>query len=287
MNLYLTMNETFLRNNTLSQFGMITDEATISSVIGRMRAETKRYVLQSGLKSLVVGISGGVDSAFAVALLHPVCQELGIPLYGRSITIETNKPDEIARSKAVGVAFCDDFQYLDYTEWYLRFKPLMEKRDDSMLSKLRMGNVKARIRMIVLYDLAQREQGMVISTDNFTEYLTGFWTLHGDVGDYAPFIHLWKTEVYAACRYLCRSLPLPQKEALMSCVCAVPTDGLGISSSDLEQLGVSTYEEVDRIFWRYLNGEKALESHVLVQRYLRSEYKRRNPVCIERSTLVK
>jgi hypothetical protein len=54
----------------------------------------------------------------------------------------------------------------------------------------------------------------------------------------------------------------------------------------LEQLGVATYEEVDRIFWRYLNGEKALESHVLVQRYLRSEYKRRNPACIERHQLV-
>ncbi|MBR6919891.1 MAG: hypothetical protein IKN37_06240 [Bacteroidales bacterium] len=91
-----------MRNNTLSQFGMITDDATIASVIGRMRAETKRYIQASGLKSLVVGISGGVDSAFAVALLHPVCQELGIPLYGRSITIETNKPDEIARSQAVG-----------------------------------------------------------------------------------------------------------------------------------------------------------------------------------------
>ncbi|MBQ5533661.1 MAG: hypothetical protein IIU04_08935, partial [Bacteroidales bacterium] len=166
MNLYLTMNEIFLRNNTLSQFGMITDDATIASVIGRMRAETKRYIQASGLKSLVVGISGGVDSAFAVALLHPVCQELGIPLYGRSITIETNKPDEIARSQAVGAAFCDDFQYLDYTDWYLGFKPLMEKTDDSMLSKLRMGNVKARIRMIVLYDLAQREKGMVIATDN-------------------------------------------------------------------------------------------------------------------------
>ena len=162
MNLYLTMNEIFLRNNKLSQFGMITDDASIASVIGRMRAETKRYIQASGLKSLVVGISGGVDSAFAVALLHPVCQELGIPLYGRSITIETNKPDEIARSQAVGAVFCDDFQYLDYTDWYLGFKPLMEKTDDSMLSKLRMGNVKARIRMIVLYDLAQRETGMVM-----------------------------------------------------------------------------------------------------------------------------
>ena len=280
------MNEIFLKNNQLSQFGMITDDAAIASVIGRMRAETKSYIQNAGLQSLVVGISGGVDSAFAVALLHPVCQELGIPLYGRSITIETNKEDEIRRSQAVGAAFCDDFRYLDYTDWYLQFKPLMEKTDGSLLSKLRMGNVKARIRMIVLYDLAQREKGMVIATDNFTEYLTGFWTLHGDVGDFAPFIHLWKTEVYAACRHLCRSLPQPQREALMACVEAVPTDGLGISSSDLEQLGVATYEEVDRLFWRYLNGEKALESHVLVQRYLRSEYKRRNPAMLERHQLV-
>ncbi|MBO7624092.1 MAG: hypothetical protein J6S82_02160, partial [Bacteroidales bacterium] len=161
------MNEIFLKNNQLSQFGMITDDAAIASVIGRMRAETKSYIQNAGLQSLVVGISGGVDSAFAVALLHPVCQELGIPLYGRSITIETNKPDEIARSQAVGAAFCDEFQYLDYTDWYLPFKTRMEKCDGSLRSKLRMGNVKARIRMIVLYDLAQREGGMVISTDNF------------------------------------------------------------------------------------------------------------------------
>lgn len=280
------MNEMFLRNNTLEQFRFLSTDEEISAVIRKMRAEAKDYIRASHLQSLVVGISGGVDSAFAVALLHPVCQELGIPLYGRSITIETNKADEIARSQAVGKAFCDDFQYLDYTQWYLQYKPLMEKVDGSMLSKLRMGNVKARIRMIVLYDLAQREKGLVIATDNFTEYLTGFWTLHGDVGDYAPFIHLWKTEVYTACRYLCRSLPAVEKDALMSCVDAVPTDGLGISKSDLEQLGVPTYEEVDKMFWAYFNGDKSLESNVLIQRYLRSEYKRRNPLIIERSTLL-
>lgn len=281
------MNELFLRNNTLEQFRFLSTDTEISAVIRKMRSEVKAYIQASHLQSLVVGISGGVDSAFAVALLHPVCKELGIPLYGRSITIETNKEDEIARSLAVGKAFCDDFQYLDYTQWYLQYKPLMEKVDETMLSKLRMGNVKARIRMIVLYDLAQREKGLVIATDNFTEYLTGFWTLHGDVGDYAPFIHLWKTEVYVACRYLCRFLNDVEKEALMSCVDAVPTDGLGISKSDLEQLGVPTYEEVDRMFWAYFNGDKSLESNVLIQRYLRSEYKRRNPLIIERSTLLK
>ena len=282
----MTMNEIFLRNNKLSQFRLLEGDEALDNAISRMRQETKRYVQSAGLKSLVLGISGGVDSAFASALLHPVCQELGIPLYGRSITIETNKPDEIARSQAVGAAFCDEFQYLDYTDWYLPFKTRMEKCDGSLRSKLRMGNVKARIRMIVLYDLAQREGGMVISTDNFTEYLTGFWTLHGDVGDFAPFIHLWKTEVYAASRYLCRSLAPAQRDALMACVQAVPTDGLGISSSDLEQLGVPTYEDVDRLFWAYFNGDRSLESHVLIRRYLQSEYKRRNPAMIERNCLV-
>lgn len=276
----------FLRSNTLEQFRFLLTDEEISAVIRKMRAEARNYIEASHLQSLVVGISGGVDSAFAVALLHPVCQELGIPLYGRSITIETNKADEIARSQTVGKAFCDDFQYLDYTQWYLQFKPLMEKIDDGMLSKLRMGNVKARIRMVVLYDLAQREKGLVVATDNFTEYLTGFWTLHGDVGDYAPFIHLWKTEVYVASRYLCKSLSNVEKDALMSCVDAVPTDGLGISKSDLEQLGVPTYEEVDKMFWAYFNGDKSLESNVLIQRYLRSEYKRRNPLIIDRSTLL-
>lgn len=280
------MSELFLRDRTLSQFRFLEKDEEIATAVAMMRKEVRDYVSAAGLQSLVVGISGGVDSAFAVALLHPVCQELGIPLRGRSITIETNKADEIRRSKAVGAAFCDDFQYLDYTGLFLPFRSRMPDMDDTKLSKLRQGNVKARIRMMVLYDLAQQGRGMVISTDNFTEYLTGFWTLHGDVGDYAPFINLWKTEVYAACRYLCRSLSQAEREALQSCIDAVPTDGLGISSSDLEQLGVPTYAEVDRMFWEYFNGRRELASNVLIQRYLSAEYKRKNPVCIDRSVLL-
>ncbi len=280
------MNEVFLNHNQLEQFRFLETEEEISAVVTRMRELTRDYIRNARLQSLVVGISGGVDSAFAVALLQPVCHELGIPLIGRSITIETNKPDEIERSKAVGRCFCDDFEYIDATELYLNIKPFMTDLEDDMLSKLRMGNCKARLRMMMLYDLAQKEKGMVIATDNFTEYLTGFWTLHGDVGDYAPFIHLWKTEVYEACRYLCKSLPSESASALMSCVDAVPTDGLGISKSDLEQLGAATYEEVDKMFWTYLNHPDKWKDHVLIQRYLRSEYKRRNPTIIERSVLL-
>lgn len=276
----------FLKNNTLSQFNFRVKPAEIAPVIDKMRAITEAYIRRSHLRSLVLGISGGVDSAFAAALLEPVCESVGIPLIGRSITIETNRQDEIDRSLAVGKAFCSQFEYVDLTALYLHHKAALPDLQDDMLSKLRMGNCKARMRMMLLYDLAQQHGGMVIATDNFTEYLTGFWTLHGDVGDFAPFIHLWKTEVYAACRYLCQSLDAVRREALLSCVEAVPTDGLGISRSDLEQLGVPDYGEVDRIFWAYFNGDTSLENHPLIQRYLRSEYKRHNPFYIERNELL-
>ena len=260
-------------------------EEQYNYAINAMRAEMKTYITEHHLKSLILGISGGIDSAFAAALLRPVCDITDTKLIGRSITIETNKADEIARANAIGNAFCHDFQYLDHTDIYLQYKQIMPALDTQTLSKLRMGNAKARFRMICLYDLAQMNKGIVISTDNFTEYLTGFWTLHGDVGDYAPFIRLWKTEVYRCSELLCKTLPSIQSNALMQCIKAVPTDGLGISGSDLEQLGADNYQEVDIILAKFLEGDTSQKEHPVIKRYLSSEYKRLNPLSIPRKTL--
>lgn len=244
------------------------------------------YVRGSGLQSLVLGISGGIDSALCAALLRPVCDKAGIPLIGRSITIETNKDDEICRSMLVGKAFCHDFRHIDITKTFLENKKLLVDFDDTMLSKLRQGNMKARMRMMVLYDLAQLNRGMVISTDNYSEYLTGFWTLHGDVGDYAPVQHLWKTEIYALSKLLLEEETDEQRAALQSCIDATPVDGLGISSCDCEQLGVENYFEADRIFAAFFHGDETLREHVLIKRYFSSEYKRNNPACFTRAELL-
>jgi len=243
-----------------------------------IRTQIQNYISENQLQSLVLGVSGGVDSALCAALLKPVCETCNIPLIGRSITIETNQPDEIERSMLAGESFCHDFEYLDITETFFENKKNLAYLDTSMLSKLRQGNLKARMRMIILYDLAQHYHGIVIATDNFTEYLTGFWTLHGDVGDYAPIIHLWKTEVYALAKHLLTESNEKQKEALQLCINAIPADGLGISASDCEQLGVKDYFEADQLFIRYFNGETSLAVHPLIQRYHQSHYKRKNPV---------
>jgi len=264
---------------------LLTTEEEISHAIKVMRTKTATYIMDNQLKSLVLGISGGIDSAFAAALLRPVCDFTNTKLIGRSITIETNKEDEIERSKLVGSLFCHDFQYLDYTHIYKVYEQELPDMFNPLLP-LRMGNCKARLRMICLYDLAQLNRGMVVSTDNFTEYLTGFWTLHGDVGDYAPFLHLWKTEVYLATQFLCKDHTKDQADALTQCINAVPTDGLGISNSDLEQLGAESYQEVDQILAAYLKGDKSVEKHPIIERFRSSGYKRMSPISISRFTLL-
>ncbi len=260
-------------------------------VTENIRAELKSYIQNSGLKALVLGISGGIDSTLCVALAAPVCEELGIELIGRSITIETNAQDEIDRGGLVGEVFCTDFDEIDLTVEYNFMKTGMDSREgwmeDATADKIRLGNVKARMRMIYLYNLAQKHGGMVLSTDNYTELLLGFWTLHGDVGDYGMVQNLWKMEVYKLATYLAVNEGNEDAyKAIMDCVDATPTDGLGITSSDVEQLGAENYAEVDAILQNELKFP-GIKAHTVVDRYRNTEFKRENPFNIPREVVVK
>ncbi|MEN8118935.1 MAG: NAD(+) synthase [Bacteroidota bacterium] len=269
---------------------MITD---YKSAVDNIRAILKIYLSDNKLKSLVVGISGGIDSALTVALAKPVCDELDIPLIGRSITIETNKADEIERARTIGENFVTDFKEVDLTDGFISLAGLITEEGDndtgSVAYKIRRGNIKARTRMVYLYDLAARYRGMVLSTDNYTELLLGFWTLHGDVGDYGMIQNLWKTEIYAMSRYIVAQLEDDAaKIALQDCVDAVATDGLGITKSDLDQIQAKSYEEVDQILLKLIyntNDLKNFENHPVIQRKRNSEFKRSNPYNIPREQI--
>jgi len=269
---------------------MISDYKT---AVDNIRDILKAYISENRIKSLVVGISGGIDSALSLALAKPVCDELDIPLIGRSITIETNKADEIARAKAMGEKFTSDFKEVDLTEGFITLAGLITESGDedteSVAYKIRRGNIKARTRMVYLYDLAAKNKGMVLSTDNYTELLLGFWTLHGDVGDYGMIQNLWKTEVYAMSRYLVAGLQdHDAAEALQLCIDAVATDGLGITNSDLDQIQAKSYEEVDQILLKLVYNTddfKDFKDHPVIRRKRNSEFKRNNPYNIPRAEI--
>jgi len=265
-----------------------------NKAVKNIRIELKKYIINSNLQSLVIGLSGGIDSAITSALAYPICQDLNIPLLGRSITIETNKLEEIHRAKLIGDSYVTDFKEINLTKAYQAIKGFMvedlDKEDkNSIPHKIRMGNIKARLRMVYLYEQASKHKGLVLSTDNLTELLLGFWTLHGDVGDYGMIQQLWKNEVYEMSKFIANNESNKlQAEALMACVDAVPTDGLGITDSDLEQLKAKSYKEVDEILIDFIeNGNTNLESHPVILRHLKSEFKRNNPYNLNREIFFK
>lgn len=279
-------------------FDYITD---YGKSVEKIRIAFEEYIKYSGIKSIVIGVSGGIDSALVCALAKPVCDKAGIPMIGRSISIITNKPDEESRANAVGMAFCHDFENIDMSSEFNAMmnsvEPQGENESDRQY-KIRLGNVKARLRMIKLYDLAQANGGLVMSTDNLTELLLGFFTLNGDVGDLGIMQQLWKTEVYKMAQYLVDN-ELSGKDtagalALLDCVKCNATDGLGITNTDLDQIlpdwrerhtSTSTgYHEVDEKLIAYIQKREDYDG-LVPTRMRKSAFKRNHPFNFSREQI--
>lgn len=279
--------------------------------------KTREYIQNNNLNAMVLGISGGIDSTVVAAICHEVSKQTGIPLIGRSLPIK-NKNDEFSTSKLVGEAFCDNFEVTNLYEVFNKFLTLVD--GDNLVSLKRTpiadGNIQARLRMIYLYNLASIHKGLVLSTDNQTEYQLGFWTIHGDVGDFNPLFGLWKTEVYEIAKWIevmygtmaegadeAMDMDdyLNKELAIYKSIALTPTDGLGISNSDLDQIGAKSYAEVDDILqtmllyknperekWDILYskyGEEVVNK--VWNRHLASEFKRKNlPIVIERELYI-
>lgn len=114
------------------------------------------------------------------------------------------------------------------------------------IDKIRFGNIMARVRMIILYDLAKANKALVCGTENKTERLLGYYTLYGDsASDLEPIRHLYKTQVIE----LAKSLGVPEK-----IINKPPTAGLWLDQTDEKELGFS-YKEADQIL-HYIYDKK-------------------------------
>lgn len=266
-----------------------------SNVFQQQVNKIEKYLKENNLKSMILGISGGIDSTVVAALCHEVSKKTGIPLIGRSLPIK-NKSDEFDTSVLVGKAFCDDFKVVNLKEQYdsmLNGININEKIEQTSIAN---GNIQARLRMIYLYNLAGIHKGIVMDTDNLTEHYLGFYTIHGDQGDLNPIGKLWKMQVYELANYIRNSyvekirkenlgsgniitysdkpkLTEQDYEWYESAICALnesihltPTDGLGISNSDLEQIGAKTYEDVDDILKMLIDNNGNVNTNEFIKK---------------------
>ena len=191
------------------------------------------HLTESGRSRLVVGISGGLDSAVVARL----CAKAVGPtkVIGMMLLDEATNPMDIEDAREWARSLKIHFKEIDISPIVESFRTSLGlKKSD----KNAIGNVKARCRMIIIYNNAAMEDGLVIGTSNKSELLCGYFTKFGDGGaDFLPIGDLYKTQV----RQLARSLGVPRRILEKA-----PTAGLWKGQTDESELGIK-YEELDRI----------------------------------------
>ena len=184
----------------------------------------------SGCRGIVVGLSGGVDSAVAATFC---CRAIGgEKVLGLSLPSMVSNPADIKDAATLCKQNGMKHRVVSIEPILKGFTSMPEFKESRYL----LGNLMARIRMAVLYYHANRDRTIVCGTSNRSEYMLGYCTKFGDnAADLQPLLHLYKTEVYD----YAQELGIPE-----SIIKKAPSAGLWEGQSDEEEIGLS-YAEID------------------------------------------
>ncbi|CDQ18124.1 NAD+ synthase [Halobacillus karajensis] len=228
----------------------------------------QEQVKQANVEGLLVGVSGGIDSAVVANLIKRACPEnsLGVIMPCKS------QSEDQSHAKSV-VEACDlPVTTVDLTKTHeVMFATIKQQLKeagtfDEEQEKLADANLRARLRMSTLYTIATNHQYLVVGTDNAAEWYTGYFTKFGDGGvDLVPLVNLTKGEVREMAEYLDVPDEVIHKQ---------PSAGLWEGQTDENEMGTS-YAMIDR----HLKGEEIPEEdrRIIESLHQRSAHKRQLP----------
>lgn len=236
---------------------------------GFIAEETKR----AGMTRVVVGLSGGIDSAVAAALARRALGARGV--IAVMMPYRTSSPDSLLDARALAAK-------LGIRKESVEITPMVDAyfENDPRAGKRRRGNKMARERMSILYDRSMAHEALVLGTSNKTELLLGYGTVHGDMASSInPIGDLYKTQVRSLAEHLRIPRVIRDKP---------PTADLWPDQTDETEIGIP-YEELDQILALLIDlrytGEAVVKAgwpRPLVRKVqtmiIRTQYKRRLPL---------
>lgn len=229
-------------------------------------------VKKTGINKVVIGLSGGIDSAVVAVLAHKVFGDdllcVKMPSHYSSLS-SLHDADEL----------CHEFGLRAITA---SIEPMLRAYEELNLDmdNLRRGNFSARMRMATIFDISARENALVLGTSNKSELMLGYGTLYGDLASALnPIGDLYKSEVYELAEYL---------NITKSIIHKAPSADLWDGQSDEADLGY-TYVQLDEALKLYveerLNRDEIIAKGVdaqmfdmIIERIFRNQFKRKMPL---------
>lgn len=229
-------------------------------------------VKKTGIKKVVIGLSGGLDSAVVAVLAQRVFGDDLLCIKMPSHYSSQNSLDDAD-------ALCRDFNLKSET---ISIEPLLRayENTNSSVDNLRKGNFSSRMRMATLFDVSARENALVLGTSNKSELMLGYGTLYGDLASAInPIGDLYKSEVFELAHYLNVTPSIIEKP---------PSADLWDGQSDEADLGY-TYAQLDGAMKLYVEERLSVEQireqgiekemiEMIVKRIFRNHFKRKMPV---------
>jgi len=210
------------------------DPKLVESVLtGFIGEETRRV----GRRRVVVGLSGGIDSAVAASLARRALGARGVVaiLMPYRLSHPSSMKDARALARRLSIR-CEEHDITAAIDGYFA--------GDPKAGRVRRGNKMARERMSILYDRSVVHEALVLGTSNKTELLLGYGTIHGDMASSInPLGDLYKTQIFELARHLRIPAAIQRK---------VPTADLWPDQTDEKDLGM-TYVDLDQVLHRLID----------------------------------
>ncbi len=232
---------------------------------------------KAGLSKLIIGLSGGIDSAVTTTLSTKAIGKENV--IAVMMPYKSSHPDSLKHAEEFAKILGIQYEIIDIS-------PMVDAYFDNYASNadiLRKGNLMARERMCILYDLSAKFQALVAGTGNRSELLVGYCTQYGDNAcAFEPLGHLFKTEV----REIARILEIPEY-----IIDKQPSADLWQEQTDEDELGIS-YDELDEILYNLFDLKKTKKELInkgfskediekVLELNKRSEFKRNTPAMME------